>query len=372
MNQLFNKIVILLFATAVLVACKSDDMEYKDTDVTAVTILYEPSDGTTVQLGANGSLYFAWEPALAQDGGAPLYEVYFDKADGDFSKPLYVLTSDLNGFSNGAQVTHKILNTIAKLAGAKVGESTSLKWAIVSARGINTKLSTASKTLSVIRMNGYEDSGSLYITGDGCEAGSNLLAMHRNEEGVYEIYTKLIPGKTYYFRPSNTDASIAYYINEGKLDETASTFQNSLDGVYKISVDLNSRSMTSPIKIDEVGFWFCPTNTVEWSLSYTGNGTWVGNGPINFKVESWGKDQRYKFRVKTKDGNGNTTEEDWGPAKANEDGTPSGTDTYYNLAIYENANQWDHKWKFANSFDGKQTTLTVIMSGATYTHKVSE
>ena len=368
MNQLFNKIAIILLATIALVACKSDDMEYKDTAVTAVTDLYEPSDGAAVQLTAKGSLYFSWEPALAEDGGAPLYEVYFVKMDGDFSEPLYVLSSDLNGYSNGAAVTHKVMNKIAKLAGAKIGESVDLKWAVISARGINTKLSTMSRTLSVTRMNSFEDTGVLYITGEGCEAGDNLMAMHRNDEGEYEIYTKLIPGKAYYFRPSDTDTSIAYYINGAKLEETVGTFENTLDGVYKVSIDLNSRSVTTPIKVEEVGFWFCPNNKVEWTLDYIGNGTWEGKGPVNFKVESWGKDQRYKFRVKLE----GEVKQDWGPAKANEDGTPSGANAYYNLAVYDKVDQWDPKWKFAGEFDGVNTTLTVIMSGTTYTHKVSQ
>ena len=92
---------------------------------------------------------------------------------------------------------------------------------------------------------------------------------------------------------------------------------------------------------------------------------------VNFKVESWGGDERYKFRVITKDLKGVEALEDWGPANAGEDGKPSGTASYYNLAIYTSVSQWDHKWKFANDFNGKTVTLTVKMTGDTYTHEVS-
>ncbi|GHV39984.1 hypothetical protein FACS1894179_05770 [Bacteroidia bacterium] len=357
-----------------MTACGSDNMEYTNAEVTEVTKLYEPANEKAINLTSSGSLYFSWEPALAQDGGAPLYEVYFDKAGGDFSSPIYILASDLNGYSSGADISHKILNKIAGLAGAQPGETITLAWAVASSRGINQKVSKVSNSITVTRIEGLEDPGQVYITGDGSEAGSDLsnaLAMHRSGDGEYEVYVKLVSGGTYKFVDSKSGSPVEYYIADGKLREGSEGTANTLDGVYRIKIDFGAASASTPIEITEVGYWFCPNNTIEWKLAYQGKGIWKGTGPVNFKQESWGGDERYKFRVTLKDSKGTESQEDWGPANAGEDGKPSGTASYYNLAIYTSVSQWDHKWKFANDFDGKTVTLTVKMTGDTYTHEVS-
>ena len=66
--------------------------------------------------------------------------MFFDVLEGDFSKPIYSVTSDLNGFSNGAEISFKILNKIAANAGAEPGEVATVKWTVVSSRGINPQI----------------------------------------------------------------------------------------------------------------------------------------------------------------------------------------------------------------------------------------
>ncbi len=270
--------------------------------------------------------------------------------------------------------SHKILNKVAALAGAEPGETITLAWTVASSRGINQKISKVSNKITVTRIEGLEDPGQVFITGEGSESGSNLanaLPMHRLGEGEYEVYVKLVAGGTYKFVDSKSGSPAEYYIADGKLKEGTEGTANTLNGVYRIKIDFGSASASTPVEITEVGFWFCPTNSVDWKLSYQGKGVWKGAGPVTFKQESWGRDQRYKFRVSLKDTKGTESLEDWGPANANEDGTPSGTASYYNLAIYTSISQWDHKWKFASDFDGKTVNLTVKMTGDTYTHEVS-
>lgn len=376
MKTNLNKILFILPAILLFFnACKSDDMNFKDAKVTAVQSLYEPTNGKSVNLSSSGSLFFSWAPALAEDGAAPLYELYFDKSDGDFSNPVYILTSDLNGYSNGAAVTHKILNKIAALLGAKPGETVTLKWTVNSTRGVNQVLSKETANLSVTRMYGFEDPGKLYITGAGTEAGTELsgaLPMHRTEEGVYEIYTKLVSGGKYTFVDENHGTPVVYSVENNKLVEGDNNTINKLDGVYRVKVDLGTAAALDPVEITNVGFWFCPNNKVEWNLAYQGKGIWKGTGAVNFKVEGWGLDERYKFRVTTKSLNGDSSNEDWGPSNANEDGKPSGVASYFNLAVYSTADQWSHKWKFANDFNGQSTTMTITMAGATYSHTVAK
>ena len=47
----------------------------------------------------------SWSGGGAADGGIVLYEVLFDKADGDFSKPLATVKSDL-GANTSLSITH--------------------------------------------------------------------------------------------------------------------------------------------------------------------------------------------------------------------------------------------------------------------------
>ena len=89
MKTIFS--TIALFSAVLFATSCTEDMEYKDSKVSSVNQLYEPTDGKEVvlQSSASASLFFEWESAKAEDSGAPLYEVVFDKEGGDFSKPIY-------------------------------------------------------------------------------------------------------------------------------------------------------------------------------------------------------------------------------------------------------------------------------------------
>ena len=78
--KLFSiKYMLLTVGAALLAACSSDG-EVRDLQVTAVQSIYEPADAKSVvlQSSSSASLYFEWEPSLAEDGGAVLYEVVCD------------------------------------------------------------------------------------------------------------------------------------------------------------------------------------------------------------------------------------------------------------------------------------------------------
>src|ERR1044072_2242337 len=121
-----NKLSIVFFilAFAALAGCKKDDNKFNEVKVTEVNTLYAPDDGRNVKLQSGGSatLYFEWEKAVARDNGVVYYDVVFDKPNGDFSSPLFVVAADNNGTSTGSSITHKVLKNIGKLAGIGSGE----------------------------------------------------------------------------------------------------------------------------------------------------------------------------------------------------------------------------------------------------------
>lgn len=56
-----------------------------------VTNLLGPVYNSFVDLSIGSTTKFEWQPTLAEDGSLVLYQVLFDKENGDFSKLLYRL-----------------------------------------------------------------------------------------------------------------------------------------------------------------------------------------------------------------------------------------------------------------------------------------
>ena len=377
MKKTYIKMVLFVCAVLLFVGCNTDTT-MKNLNVAAVKTLYEPVNNKSVVLQplATASVYFEWEPALAEDGSLTLYEVAFDKVGGDFSKPLYLVNADGNGANTHASITHKQLNSIAALAGIASSATGNLIWTVISSKGVNPKVGTVNNTLQVTRLAGFADvPNSVYITGDGTEGGSALSAasaMKPISNGVYEIYTQLTAGKTYYFTDANVGTPRTFYTDsKGILLEGTTTSSVAITGVYRINLDFSIGASTLT-QITKWEFFFCPLNVFQFSMDYVANGVWTAKSqPINFKVESWGGDQRYKFRMTTVDITGNTVYEWWG-APASQDSAPSGGASYYYLLPADNS-QWNDKFKFAPEMDKALVDMSVIMSASgPYTHSVTK
>ena len=361
----------------------TEDMEYKDVDITPVSQLYSPKDNQSVQLlaSATASLFFEWSSSLAADGNAPQYEVVFDKVDGDFSNPIYRQTSDDLGTRNYATISHKVLDKVAQMAGIANGETGTVKWTVVSSRGIVSKTSSLSRTLNITRLLGFSEiPAQVFITGEGTECGTEVasaIAMSSPASGEYEIFTKLEAGKAYKFIDNKTGSFRTFYIDGASLKESndgEGSATVSETGVYRIVLDFNVAAVTMQ-KVESVGWYFCPDGKVDVYLDYVGNGTWVGQGQTPFHQESWGRDERYKFEmVLSKDGN--ETVEHWGPTNKTDSrpGDNQGEEYFY-MSEY-GVSQWDDKWKLHGKFDsenngGKDTKFTFILNASGhYTHKV--
>ncbi len=378
-----KKLATLFYASLALlvytVSCRSDDMNYKEANVTAVNTLYEPIDNRSVQILASttASVYFEWEPVRVEDGGAALYEVVFALKGGDLTRPLYRMVSDNSGYSNGATITHRILNRIANMAGIGPAETGDLIWTVVASRGINTAMSTAIRSLTITTLDGFVDiPETLFLTGEGSEAGNtltNAMPFKQTAVGEYEIFSRLETGKTYQFVDRNQGTPRAFYadgslkLTEANADESTTAAKTA---VYRIQVDFNTATVAMT-EIKTLGLWFCPENRVLWNLNYEGKGIWSGSGAVNFRDQGGWFDERYKFQLTINDGQDRTVQL----------GTLNGTDSrptaqspasYYYVKWIENVTQWDDKWKFADAVDGSSPTIKVILQGdKEYTHTVT-
>ena len=102
----------ILWICSVLLAMVSCQEDYElNTDFAVPTELSSPA---SIQLNVSSPtpVVLSWSGGGAADGGIVLYEVLFDKADGDFSKPLATVKSDL-GAATSLSITHAAINTIA-------------------------------------------------------------------------------------------------------------------------------------------------------------------------------------------------------------------------------------------------------------------
>lgn len=378
MKKLLN-IVICSLVFVLLYSCKTDNMNYSDAEVTAVTALYSPTENAAVKLvsASSASLFFEWEPAKTQDSGAALYELVFDKVGGDFSKPIYKITSNNNGYLSNATITHKTLNTIATISGVNPGESGDVIWTVVASRGLNQVLSSEVRKLNITSLEGFaEVPNELYITGEGSETGTDQAAslpFKQTSPGEFEIYTKLEAGKDYSFIDRKSGTPRFFYTDDQvKLKE--GTEENGIrvnkTGVYKINLDFNVATITSS-EITKVGLWFSPENKVLFDLPYAGKGVFTGTGVVTFRQESWGRDQRYKFQFE-KIENNVTSVGQFG-TKISSDNPPNASSdpSYYYIKVLANVTQWDDKWKFVDAVDRKSTTISIILQGdKEYTHTV--
>lgn len=377
----FAHIAFLLLAFIAFIGC-SDDKDFKEVSVTAVNKLYEPDNDKIVNLLPlpNSTLYFGWEKATAQDNGLVYYDVIFDKEDGDFSNPLYVITADNKGIDTGASISHKTMNKIGALAGAASGKQATLKWTVKSSRGLTQTMAKEVRKLVVTRLNGIETPDGLYITGEGSEGGTDIskAQMFKTfEDGsTYEIYTKLTAGKTYYFIDNNANVSRTFTVEEnGKtFKENKGDIEGAKvakDGVYRIVLDFLSRSV-SISELQKVGIFYCEDNKVSDYFNYQGAGVWtLENYNVVFRDKGGWQEDRYKF-VFTFDG----VNEFWGQATDNDSRPNLANETYFYMAPVAN-NQWDGKFKFANDFFDKDdldksfVDVSILLKAeGHYTHKM--
>jgi len=380
MNKIgINLSIIVTLISLIFVSC-NDSMGDPDTRLSEVKTLIEPADGKTITLepSASASVYFEWDYVKAEESGTAIYQIAFDKQDGDFSSPIYVMYADNNGYYNHVTITHKLLNKIAGMAGIMPSETGTLKWTIFSIKGTKTMKASQSNSLTITRLAGFADLPiDVYITGEASEGGTDLSKAQKMKvvsNGTFEIYTKVLANKPFYFTDGISGTPRQFYTSNGLVKENGTTTITN-DGVYRITLDFNTGAATYTL-VEKIGFFFCPSNAVLFELPYIGNGIFKATKQtVTFKQESWGRDQRYKFRmfVKENGGQGDSKELEWGTLNQT-DSPPTATspESYYYMQLVT-PTQWDNKWKLMSDFDGVPADYTVyLQADKPYTHSISK
>lgn len=357
-------------------ACKKDNYTI-NTNMQPVPKLTAPLDNKFVKLQptTSASLSFEWEQARAEDGSLVQYEVAFDKANGDFSSPVAKYAADGGGVQNRLTLSHKDLNSIAGKAGIASLATGKIKWTVLAAKGYNIQQAAESKTIEVERPAGFaEVPADMFLTGEATEAGTDLskaIKMKAASPGVFEVYTSLKNGK-YHFAARNSGTPATYSWTGTALKEGGEAEQTAGTKVYRLRLDFNNAAITIT-EINSIGLWFAPDNKFLFELSYEGNSTWaIHNQKITFKQESWGRDERYKFRVSVTGSDGTAGNEWVGSANSDNNRPTSGTPlSFWELKPISNNDQWNYCYKFAAEADTKNCDVKVYYGAdKNYTHEV--
>lgn len=363
----------MILAICAIVGCKKDDNNL-NTTVTPVSAFFIPLDSASYNLNQATSVLFEWAPAQAADGNLVQYIIAFDKLSGDFSSPIYEAASDGNGLYNRATLTKEVLNRICRSAGIDPDEIGEFKWTVYSTKGVNKVSASVQRLVKIQRSLGLDNPPSnVFIAGSASETGEDLtkaIKLKQTGDGKYEIYTSLKAGDLY-FTDNNSDNAIKYFISGNAIREGDGVMSVAANKVYRIELDFNvlTAKMT---EIKEVGLWFAPDNKTIFNLTYDKNGVWrASNKQIVFHQETWGRDERYKFRFTVNDGVSDSYEF-WGSINSDNSRPTTGTDPSFWYLYPVNSNSYDYCFKFLGETDNTNCKAAVYMSPDLehYTHEV--
>lgn len=276
-----------------------------DLSVSQIEHLYQPENGKSIQLSASSQtpqVRFEWEPAMANDNGMVLYELKFDKANGDFSNPIAVFPSNNNGKNNFFDIGHKDLNRLAASADIESNEWGILKWTVFASKGINPVKADLEYTLIVKRLAGITPPDAVYLTGAATEAGDNLadaLIMKQIADGECELFTLLMAGQTFRFVDATVGSPTVYGLvgQETLVEDQSGSCTVATTGVYRINLDFNS----AVVKFSEVARVCLFPNAAQSyvDMTYAGFGVWeLVDHEFDYGAGDYGNtDDRYKFRM---------------------------------------------------------------------------
>jgi len=360
MKTIYSKLLLIVLSVFAI-GC-SDDDTLSHTNVSAVNALYAPADNTFFDLGAQSSAVFEWEGAKAEDNGVVLYDVIFDRENGDFSSPVYVMPSDGNGFQRTLNLSFSDLNKIAGLAGIESKGIGKLKWTVQSSKGVNIQKSGVSGIFEVKRPDGFLTPDQLFITGSGSEDGD---AFKKTGATTFEIYTQLSAGDYQFITRKNGTPEVYYMSEDGLKQDGVATYTGD-SKVYRIRIDFADGS-TSITEIQKVELWLSGNNGTIFEYAYAGHGIWkADNKLVEFHQETWGRDERYKFRFTTDAG-----EEWFGSVNKNNDSGPNAnTPASFFYMVSVDSSQYDYTFKFASATDNKNVNAEINFSSSVpaYTH----
>ncbi|MCM1198196.1 MAG: SusE domain-containing protein, partial [Clostridium sp.] len=316
MGRLFNILVLSMSVLFAAVSCSPDGNGHASA-LESPGSLYLPRNQYPLDITVGQAVVFEWDYSATDN---VCYQVLFDREDGDFSSPAYIVTSDANGFSPSVEVSSATMSTIASLCGGLPGQTVAVKWTVRTFRGLESVTGTKdgeARTVLVTRPNTVDPlPASIQMQGTATENGSSVkfcqalpvgtaLGQHiaDRQKGAMECFTRFTDGEF----TVKDDLDRFYALEDGGRLLCTYTQETSnhapSEGIYWVYLDFNTMSWSMK-EISSLVLWTHPWFGAEDTapLSYEGNGVWaivdyawkVGN-------ESQ-RDTRYHFNVTYADG----------------------------------------------------------------------
>jgi hypothetical protein len=343
-----------------------------DLTVYPVEQFIAPAEGASVALSkvAGSSQTFSWQPSSGT-GPTPKNDVVF-YSDAEGTNEIGTAPAGDNKYASTATVLHSAMESLAAVAGIPAEGTGDIWWSVRTT--VLTQSGIAAippRKLTVTRLPGIP--ATVYITGAASEAGTtlgNAFVLKKTADGIFEIYTKLTAGSTYWFVDRTSGTPRQFSVTGGTaIQEGGTIAAPASTGVYKIVLNFNT-DVADYSRVTKVEF-FHPWGGHRVELTYTNNGVWAGS----VAPSGWATDERYKFKV-TRDPGGT---KDW-VGEGHRDSPPTGNPDFYYMkeSIYDGEWTGDdgNMWKIPSSFGGwNGNTFSVTFSvkaDAPYTHMITK
>lgn len=249
--------------------------------------LSSPSDNAAVVLDENepdAVINFEWQAAKTTNRfGVDYTFVLVPEGSDDYDNALFRITPGNAGRELFVSPTAEEVDYALWAACYPAGSAVDLQWVVI-AKAIE-KEAIASQNISVTRFETEYVPETSFIYGSGAEAGDNAanatpmrarLDADGNTTGVFDVYTTLTAGGTYYFRDQANTQSRLYGGADGALEGCGPAITAPETGQYRVTVDL----INNTYELLHIDRWSLVGDAVEggWGgdvpLTYKGNGVW--------------------------------------------------------------------------------------------------
>lgn len=294
MKKLLYKITRFTVALTLAVSCeKESNLDPEGQWTLSNPALIEDNLDSTIILDEttpNDNLTLSWEEATSSAGFAVSYEVFIDGVNTEFTTPVIARESSNSGELNSISINYRDLDEALSFLEIKAGEIAEVQWAVRATSLTRTSMATGK--LKLQRFASESLPSRLFLSGTATENDNNIenaIPMRRLRDvtgrltNQYEVYTSLKNGGTFKFYSQPSSRSLNFgFDSENNIEIFGNEIEANEDGVYRISVDLENKTLQL-LKID---FWSVVGAPIEnaWNgdepLEYQGNG--VFSRVINF------------------------------------------------------------------------------------------
>jgi predicted alpha-1,6-mannanase (GH76 family) len=358
-----RRLLWLMTVTSLFLSCSKpaeEEMEEVLPEISAVEQLISPADNSSLELVEGmPHVTFEWRKANASGGIVPKYEVIFFAENGTPSEPVYTITAT----GNTLVVNHARLNEIADKAGIEVGAAGVIKWTVRAYYQSLYALSTEVNRLLVSRAEKAAPITRLFLTGKATEFGEDIsesMEFTRIAEARFVLFSELTGGQSFKFINSKEDDKIrSFSVADGRLVEDGANATVTKTAVYRIDIDLASATVIIKEVTDMSLFYSIRERAIP--LQYEGRGIWKTVCLINFSVQAWGDERRYKFRMTESQG-GQTINTF---LERQSEGAFSMKEV---LILNQREQLWGDIWSYPTNLKDRWAEVTVNMSN--YSHQL--